>query len=214
MTNDNVQIPLTDPVMDDMALALGHIVLDFNWLEIDTTGLLARLKHINDLERMEHTSDSFAKKLKAIKKELKARLPDEDSDAKALSIEIEKTLKEASCLNERRNAYIHGEYWPYFNQDGTLKNIMHRSHRDARKVSELISRKLNADNKRVEFLKAGGTQLEHDPDPSENEHIDERLLELNPGTLCQLACDINEMAYRMRELAARYSDRFYPPENE
>lgn len=174
--DDDNEMPLTDPMMDAIALPLGHVILDFNWLEIDTAGLLARLKGINDYERMELTRIGYTKKLKKIKKLLEKQLPKDDPTANTLRLEIQEALKEAEDLNELRNKYIHGEYWPMLDPDDTLIETRHRAHRDAGHVNM----------------------------PSV----------INPTTLRQLASDINAMAYKMRELAARYSDRIYTEEDK
>lgn len=116
--------PDADP-FEDLAEAIGMLVISFNELEIALGGALMHI-----LGQDEQTGTVFASHLSASAKlklldALKFKIPEGPHKT-----EFEEQLERATEINSERNRFIHSEYWSH--EDGIDEPIvLHRKVRDA-----------------------------------------------------------------------------------
>jgi hypothetical protein len=132
-------------MFDEIAKALGHLVLAFNDLEVALGGALMYL-----LKQDEEVGATFTAHLGAATKirllqDLDRRIEDENARC-----EFRALVKRAAEINIERNRYIHSEYWSV-PATGQLTDMLHRSLRNFNKpvdypitVGELAKEYVNA----------------------------------------------------------------------
>lgn len=116
----------SDPHFDQFAGPLGHVILEFNYLEVDTGRMIARL-----LERDDVTAMVFAGAIQfSLKLDLIRLLADAKVHDTSLRQEFHGLVNEATKLNALRNRYVHSEYVPILDPDGRLVKMLHRRLKD------------------------------------------------------------------------------------
>lgn len=116
----------SDPHFDKIAGPLGHVILEFNRLEADTGKMIAHL-----LEPDEVTAMVFAGAIQfSLKLDLVRLLADAKVHDTSLRQELHGLVNEATNLKARRNRYVHSEYVPILDPDGSLVRMLHRRLRD------------------------------------------------------------------------------------
>lgn len=119
----------TDAHFERFAAPLGHIVLEFNYLEVDAGRMIARLLRQDDVTAAVFAGTlSFLEKLKLIKALAITKVQD-----LALRREFEALVKDATAVNTRRNRYVHSEYFPVVDPNDELVKMLHRRLRDGAK---------------------------------------------------------------------------------
>ena len=132
---------------DELAKALGHLVLAFNDLEVALGGALMYL-----LKQDEEAGAAFTAHLGAAQKirllqDLDGRIENENTRR-----EFREMVKRSAEINTERNRYIHSEYWPVPATE-QLTAMPHRSLRNFTKpvnypitIGELTKEYVNAAN--------------------------------------------------------------------
>jgi len=120
------EIPL-DPYFEKFAGPLGHVVLEFNYLEMDAGRLIARLLKQDDvMAGVFGGALSFLDKLKLIKVIAGFKVAEE-----AIQGEVMAWVKDATKINEFRNRYVHAEYMPMLGPNDELLEMLHRRLKDS-----------------------------------------------------------------------------------
>jgi hypothetical protein len=121
---------MSDPYFERFAGPLGHVILEFNYLEVDGGRMIARLLRQDDVTAGVFAgTPSFLDKLKLIQRLVVLKVQDE-----ALRNEFNKLVKEATTINELRNRYVHAEYMPVIGSSDELLKMLHRRLKDADKT--------------------------------------------------------------------------------
>jgi hypothetical protein len=121
---------LLDPHFEKFASPLGHVLLEFNYLEMDVGRLLARLLRQDDVTAaVLGGSLSFSVKTGLIRTLAKLKVQDAE-----IHNEIMALIKEAKRVNGLRNRYIHAEYMPVLGPNDELLEMLHRRLRDSDKT--------------------------------------------------------------------------------
>lgn len=116
----------SDPHFDKFAGPLGHVILEFNYLEVDTGRMIARLLEQDDVTAAVFVGAIwFLEKLKLIRMLAEAKVHDEP-----LRREFLRLVDDAKKLNALRNRYVHAEYVPVPDPDGRLVKMLHRRLKD------------------------------------------------------------------------------------
>ena len=128
-------------MFDDLAKALGHLVLAFNDLEVALGGALMYL-----LKQDEEVGAAFTAHLGVATKirllqDLDLKIEDENTRR-----EFREMVKRAAEINTERNRYIHSEYWPAPATE-QLTVMLHRS--------SLIGRSFLSEVERPSILRTG-----------------------------------------------------------
>lgn len=119
-----------DPNFGRFAGPLGHILLEFNYLEADTGRLIARLLRQDDVTAGVFAGAlGFMEKLRLIKMLGPLKVQDEE-----MQKEVGEWLKEATRINELRNRYVHAEYMPFLGPNDELLEMLHRRLKDSAKT--------------------------------------------------------------------------------
>lgn len=116
-----------DHTLDDLALALGHLLIEFNSLEVDLGRLVARLLDQDDDETIAIFGAQlmFFPRIKLARALAKAKVQDDTQRELLLA-----ALATAERCNTRRNTYIHSEYMPFLDDKDQLIEIVNIPHRD------------------------------------------------------------------------------------
>lgn len=119
----------TDAHFEKFAAPLGHVLLEFNYLEVDAGRMIARLLRQDDVTAAVFAGAiSFLEKLKLIKRLAATKVQDP-----ALRREFHALVKDATDLNAKRNRYVHSEYIPVVDPNDELVRMLHRNLRDSAK---------------------------------------------------------------------------------
>jgi hypothetical protein len=110
---------------DDLAEPLGHLVIEFNSLEVDMGRLIARLLKQDDMVAAVFTAQSFSSKLAFARTFAELKVHDGE-----LLKEIEQVLNDAAGVNTERNNYIHSEYLPFLDAQDNLLEVLRTKLRD------------------------------------------------------------------------------------
>lgn len=134
-------------IFDELAKALGHLVLAFNDLEVALGGALMHLLKQDDEVGAAFTAHLGAATKIRLLQDLDRRIEDENT-----RFEFRGLVKRAAEINIERNRYVHSEYWsvPATQQ---LTVMLHRSLRNSNKpvnypitIGELTKEYVNAAN--------------------------------------------------------------------
>ena len=106
---------------EELATPLGHVVIQFNYLEIDLGQTISRLVKTDDTVGAIFATLAMNTKLALIRQIASTKLAD---NAKAA--QLKNLLKRVEDLNNKRNAYIHGEYIPVVDPQENYLGMMHR----------------------------------------------------------------------------------------
>ena len=118
-----------DPHFEAFAGPLGHVVLEFNYLEVDAGRMIARLLKQDDVTAGIFAGAlSFMEKLKLIQMLAAVKVQDV-----AMRQEFDAWVRAATELNAKRNRYIHAEYMPVVGSDDALVKMLHRRLKDSGK---------------------------------------------------------------------------------
>ena len=116
----------SDPHFDRFAGPLGHVILEFNYLEVDIGKLIARLLEVDDVTAM-----VFAGAIRfSLKLELIRLLADAKVHDTSFRQEFHGLVNEATRVNTLRNRYVHSEYVPIQDPDGRLVKMLYRRLKD------------------------------------------------------------------------------------
>jgi hypothetical protein len=111
-----------DPTYEKIAGPLGHLIIEFNALELAVASLVARLLSQDENVAAAFLTISFSARL-TIARQI--------TDIKVLDLEhrsaIETELQNAQGVNAERNAYIHSEY---LGVGGASPDVLRGKHRD------------------------------------------------------------------------------------
>jgi hypothetical protein len=116
----------TDPNLDHLALPLGHLLIEFNSLEVDLGRLVARLLDQDD----DHVIAIFGAQLmffpriKLARALVEAKINDRSERELYLT-----ALQTAERCNTKRNQYIHSEYLPFVDETEQLIEVLSIPHR-------------------------------------------------------------------------------------
>jgi len=111
-----------DPNLESLARPLGHVVIEFNYLEIDLGKLNTRLARADDLFGATLASLGGTAKLDIIRKLAAQRLTD-----KILANKLHSLLARAETLNCYLNRFIHGEFMPFVDAGDNYVGMAHRA---------------------------------------------------------------------------------------
>jgi hypothetical protein len=121
---------ILDPNFERFAGPLGHVLLEFNYLEADSGRLIARLLRQDDMIASVFVGAlGFLEKLKLIKTLASLKVQDADIEK-----DIRVWLKEATRINELRNRYVHAEYMPHLGPNDEFVEMLHRRLKDSAKT--------------------------------------------------------------------------------
>lgn len=96
------------PLSDQVALAVGHVVIDFNRLEVDVADLIQAMIDETDTRK----TDAICAQLKFLDKlDLAAALFNAYSDDEGEKSKLKGILNRAEQINDARNRIIHSEFW-------------------------------------------------------------------------------------------------------
>lgn len=119
----------SDPYFEKYASPLGHVVLEFNYLEVDVGKMIARLLRQDDVTAGIFAGMlSFVEKLKLIQALAETKVQDVSMRRDFASL-----VKDATDLNAKRNRYIHSEYMPVVGPDDELMKMLHLRLKDSGK---------------------------------------------------------------------------------
>jgi hypothetical protein len=129
--NDQRDGAEVDPFFEEFASPLGHVLLEFNYLEVDAGRMIARLLRQDDVTAGVFAGLlSFMYKLKLIQALAAFKVADP-----ALKDEFEQIVKEATEVNARRNRYVHAEYMPLVGPGDELVKMLYRRLKDSAKTA-------------------------------------------------------------------------------
>jgi hypothetical protein len=129
-----------DPYFENFAGPLGHVVLEFNYLEVDAGRMIARLLKQDDV-----TAGVFAgllpfvEKLKLIQALAAFKVADDEMKA-----EFKRIVRDATEINAKRNRFVHAEYMPVVGPDDELMKMLHRRLKDGAKMEQADSPNLHS----------------------------------------------------------------------
>jgi hypothetical protein len=128
---DGVILMELDSNLEALARPLGHIVIEFSYLEIDLGILIARMAKSDDLFGATIASLGSTAKIEIARKLAVQRISDPRlaDTAKAL-------LARAEKLNAERNKYVHGEFMPVVDHQEKYVGMVHRTVRTPTKPFE------------------------------------------------------------------------------
>ena len=123
----------TDAYFEKFAGPLGHVILEFNYLEVDLGRMIARLLRQDDgtAAIFAGAISSFLGKVKLIQMLAAAKVHD-----KALQREFDAIVRDATDLNAERNRYVHSEYMPVVDPNDELVKMLHRRLKDGAKSDD------------------------------------------------------------------------------
>jgi hypothetical protein len=116
----------TDPNLDHLALPLGHLLIEFNSLEIDLGRLVARLLDQDDdhMIAIFGAQLMFFPRIKLARALVQAKIDDQSERELYIT-----TLKTAEECNTKRNQYIHSEYIPFVDESDQIIEVLSIPHR-------------------------------------------------------------------------------------
>ena len=121
-----------DPYFDKFAGPLGHVILEFNYLEVDAGRMIARLLKQDDVTATIFAGAiPFIGKVKLIQMLVAAKVHDD-----ILRREFDVFVKNATDLNAKRNRYVHSEYMPVMGPNDELVKMLHRRLKDGGKSAD------------------------------------------------------------------------------
>jgi hypothetical protein len=120
-----------DANLEALARPLGHIVIEFSYLEIDLGILISRMAKSDDLFGAILASLGSSAKIDIARKLSVQRI----SDPK-LADTLKALLGRAEKLNTERNKYVHGEFMPVVDQREKYVRMVHRTVRTPTKPFE------------------------------------------------------------------------------
>jgi hypothetical protein len=169
-------MPVNDE-LDHLAKPLGHMLIEFNFLEVDMGRLLARLLSQDSdwISAIFAGQLMFSAKLKLARSLVEAQIIEETEQQLYFD-----ALKRAEQCNARRNEYIHAEYLPFVGSD--------------EKVTEVMKTTLR---KRPGWYAAD----------SDIEALEKLLQPVEEGPILALIEDIISTSTDLKALAERYKDR-------
>ena len=116
----------SDPHFEKLAGPLGHVILEFNGLEVDTGKMIAHLLREDEVTAGVFVSAmSLRGKLDLIRMLADAKVHDE-----SLRQEFHGLVNDATKLNAQRNRFVHAEYVPVPDRDGGLARMLYRRLKD------------------------------------------------------------------------------------
>lgn len=119
----------SDLHFEEFAGPLGHVVLEFNHLEVDAGRMIARLLKQDDVTAAVFAGAlSFMEKLKLIQTLAAVKVQDV-----SMRQEFDAWIRAATDLNTQRNRYIHAEYMPLVGPNDELVKMLHRRLKDSGK---------------------------------------------------------------------------------
>lgn len=122
-----------DSYFEQFAGPLGHVILEFNYLEVDVGRMIARLLNQDDITAAIFAATlPFIEKLKLAQSLVAVKVQDED-----LKKEFQKIIKDATEINGKRNRYVHAEYWPVLGPKDELVKMLHRRLKDMGKTIDV-----------------------------------------------------------------------------
>jgi hypothetical protein len=128
-----------DTNLEALVRPLGHIVIEFAYLEIDLGRLITRIARADDLLGAILASMPFSAKVDTIRRLAEQRLGGEDR-AEDRS-KLEELLERAVKLNTKRNKFIHGEFLPVVDVHEKYVGMMHRTVKNPNKPFEDVKPK-------------------------------------------------------------------------
>ena len=111
-----------DPTYEKIAGPLGHLIIEFNALELAIASLIARLLSQDEYVAAAFLRISFSERLTIARQITTIKVLDLDHRAA-----IETELQNAQGINAERNAYIHSEY---LGVGGDSADVLRGKHRD------------------------------------------------------------------------------------
>ena len=122
----------SDLHFEKFAGPLGHVILEFNGLEVDTGTMIARLLREDDV-----TAAVFVGAIPLLGKlNLIKLLADAKVHDKSLRQEFHGLVNDATKLNAQRNRFVHAEYVPVPDRDGELARMLYRRLKDGSKSAD------------------------------------------------------------------------------
>ena len=153
-----------DPHFENLARPLGHLVIEFNYLEIDLGKTISRLIRTDDLAGQMFASLPMNTKLSLIRSF--AHRINED----AIRANLVALLKRVEKASDERNKYIHGEFMPIVDAEYQYQGMAHRRVKDPTKNFEDVESEtleVLADEVRniaIELRMLTATMFDLDPD--------------------------------------------------
>lgn len=116
--------------LEQIALATGHVVIEFNKLEVDVSNLIGTMLDSTDTRKGEVVCSRmrFLEKL-----DLAAALFDEYSDDEGQRDALQTLLGRAAGVNGERNALIHSEIWLRGLDPAPLRHVRRQTRTTGRK---------------------------------------------------------------------------------
>jgi hypothetical protein len=111
-----------DANLEALARPLGHIVIEFSYLEIDLGLLISRLAKSDDL-----FGGTLASLGSTAKIDIARKLAAQRITSPKLLDTLKALLNRADKLNTERNKYVHGEFMPVVNQLEKYVGMVHRT---------------------------------------------------------------------------------------
>jgi hypothetical protein len=119
-----------DSNFGSLAGPLGHIIIEFNYLEVDAGRMIARLLRQDDMVAAAFAAVlTFSQKISFIETILPLKVHNAE-----LRNKIGEAIKEAKRVNSERNRFVHAEYWPVLSPNDAVKETLHRKLRDGAKT--------------------------------------------------------------------------------
>ena len=119
----------TDAHFDKCAGPLGHVILEFNNLEVDVGRMIARLLGQDDVTAAIFTGAiPFMDKVRLIQMLVATKVQDPP-----MRREFDAIVRDATDLNAKRNRYVHSEYLQVVGPNDDLEKVLHRRLKDGAK---------------------------------------------------------------------------------
>jgi hypothetical protein len=123
---DDMHEHILNPHFEKFAGPLGHVILEFNYLEADAARTIARLLCQDDVTAAVIAAIiPFLDKVKLI--DALASFKVQDAEMRQ---EFRAIVKDATDINALRNRYVHSEYLPLLDANDNLIQMLHQRLKD------------------------------------------------------------------------------------
>jgi hypothetical protein len=192
--DDEVQL---NSYFEKFANPLGHVILEFNYLEMDAGTMIARLLNQDDMTAATFAGVlSFIEKLKLIQALIVFKVQDRD-----MRRQFDALVEEATNLNAKRNRYVHAEYMPVVGPTDELVKMLHRRLKDS---SEIVDVAKGDNGENVDVAKGSSKGKKGSRKKRKKKSFQDLLQPVDEKDLRKLASNIHNLAYQMRVLAEKF----------